>query len=162
MSPHYLQTAHKQASEPTLFANSQRPLLINEFSPLDLANDRVHGHETQTEPACPTSPSGDNCPKKDWSSSQKEPPGGLVMQGVASYDCPSKSLKWDSRSCGPLSGAVYLYGMWVLAVVCGLSAPIVGPFVSNVVPQRFLFALIVGSNLPCLRVHAITFVGHYR
>jgi len=43
----------------------------------------------------------------------------------------------------PLSGAVCLHGLWVLAVVCGLSASIVGPFVCNVVLQRFLFALIV-------------------
>jgi hypothetical protein len=73
-------------NEPTLFANSPRPLLINEFNPLDLANDRVHGHETQTEPACPTPPSGGNCPKKDGASSQKEPPGGLVMQGAGFSD----------------------------------------------------------------------------
>ena len=61
----------------------------------------------------------------------------------------------------PLSGAVCLHGLWVLAVVCGLSAPIVGPFVCNVVLQRFLFALIMGSNLTCLRVHAIIIVGRY-
>ena len=66
------------------------------------------------------------------------------MQGIASYDCPYKSLKWDSRSCGPLSGVVRLHGVGVLAVVCGLFAPIVGPFGWNVVPQCFLFALIVG------------------
>ena len=145
MSPHCLQTAHKQASETTLFANSPRPLLINGFSPLDLANDCVHGHGTRTEPACPKSPSVGNCPKKDGSSSQKETPGGLVMQGIASCDCPSKSLKWDSRSCDPLSlGVVRLHGVWVLAVVCGLFALIVGPFVGNVVLQRLLFALIVG------------------
>jgi hypothetical protein len=66
------------------------------------------------------------------------------MQGSASDDCLSKSLKWDSQSCGPLSGAVYLHGVWVLAVVCGLFAPIVGPFGDNVVSQHLLFALIVG------------------
>jgi hypothetical protein len=44
----------------------------------------------------------------------------------------------------PLSGAVRWHGVWVLAVVCGLFAPIVGPFGGNVVLQRFLFALIVG------------------
>jgi hypothetical protein len=144
MSPRCLQTAHKQVSEPTLFANNPRPLLINGFSPLDLADDRVHGHGTQTEPACPTSPSGGNCPKKDSSSSQTETPGRLVMQGIASYDCPSKRLKRDSRSCSPLSGVVCLHGVWVLAVVCGLFASIVGPFGGNVVPQHLLFALIVG------------------
>ena len=66
------------------------------------------------------------------------------MQGSASYDCPQKSLQWDSRSCAPLSGVVRLHGVWVLAVVCGLFASIVGPLVGNVVLQRFLFALIVG------------------
>jgi len=44
----------------------------------------------------------------------------------------------------PLSGVVRLHGVWVLAVVCGLFAPIVGPLVGNVVLQHFLFALIVG------------------
>jgi hypothetical protein len=43
-----------------------------------------------------------------------------------------------------LSSVVRLHGVGGLAVVCGLFAPIVGPFVCNVVPQRFLFALIVG------------------
>ena len=66
------------------------------------------------------------------------------MQASASYDCPEKSLKWDSRSCGPLSGVVRLHGVWVLAIVCGLFALIVGPLGWNVVPQRFLFAFIVG------------------
>ena len=103
MRPHCLQTAHKQASETTLFANSPRPVLLNEFSPLALVNERAHSHGAWTEPACPQSPSVGNCPKKDGSSSQTETPGGLVMQGIASYDCPYKSLKWDSRSCGPLS-----------------------------------------------------------
>jgi len=76
------------ASETTLFANSPRPLLINGFSSLDLVNDRVHGHGARTEPACPKSPSVGNCLKKDGSSPQTETPGGLVMQGIASYDCP--------------------------------------------------------------------------
>ena len=95
------------------------------------------------EPAYPLSPSIGNCPKKDGPSSKTETPGGLVMQGRASYDCPSKSLKWDSRSCGPLFGVVRLHGVWVLTVVCGLLALIVGPFGGHVVLQRFLFALIV-------------------
>jgi hypothetical protein len=43
-----------------------------------------------------------------------------------------------------LSGVVRLHGVWVLAVVCGLFVLIVGPFGWNVVPQRFLFAFIVG------------------
>ena len=43
-----------------------------------------------------------------------------------------------------LPGVVRLHRLWVLAVVCGLFAPIVGPFVGIVVLQRFLFALIVG------------------
>src|SRR5882672_4581738 len=103
MRPHCLQTAHKHASETTLFAKSPRPLPINGFSPLDLVNDRVHSHGDRTETACPKSPSVGNCPKKDGPSSETETPGGLVMQGSASYDCPEKSLKWDSRSCGPLS-----------------------------------------------------------
>ena len=76
------------ASETTLFANSPRPLLINGFSSLDLVNDRVHGHGARTEPACPKSPSVGNCLKKDGWSPQTETPGGLVMQGIASYDCP--------------------------------------------------------------------------
>jgi hypothetical protein len=67
-----------------------------------------------------------------------------VIQGIASFDCPEKSLKWDSRSCAPLSGVVRLHGLWILAVVCGLFAPIVGSFVCNAVLWRFLFALIVG------------------
>ena len=44
----------------------------------------------------------------------------------------------------PLSGVVRLHGVWILAVVCGLFAPIVGPFVGIVVLHRFLCALIVG------------------
>src|SRR5437016_188647 len=88
MRPHCLQTAHKQASETTLFTNSPRPLLINGFSPLDLVNDRVYGHRDRMEPTCPTSLSIGNCPKKDGSSPETETPGGLVMQGSASYDCP--------------------------------------------------------------------------
>src|SRR2546430_14178464 len=43
-----------------------------------------------------------------------------------------------------VSRVVRLHGLWVLAVVCGLSAPIVGPFGFNVVLRRFLFAPIVG------------------
>ena len=85
-----------------------------------------------------------------------------MIQGSTSSNCPEKRLQWDSRACGPLSGAVWLHGVWVLAVVCGLSAPIVGPFVGNVVLQRFLFARIVGCNLTCLRVQAIIFVGRYK
>src|SRR5712691_10630500 len=50
-----------------------------------------------------------------------------------------QSILWPS-----LSGVVRLHGVGGLAVVCGLFAPIVGPFVCNVVPQCFLFALIVG------------------
>ena len=96
MSPHCLQIAYKQASETTLFANSPRPLLINGFSPLALVNERVHGHGDRTEPACPLSLSIGNCPKKDRSSPATETPGGLVMQGSTSYDCPSKKLKWDT------------------------------------------------------------------
>ena len=37
-----------------------------------------------------------------------------------------QSILWPS-----LSGVVRLHGVWVLAVVCGLFAPIVGPFVCN-------------------------------
>jgi hypothetical protein len=73
------------------------------------------------EPVCPKSPSVGNCPKKDEASPQTETPGGLVMQGVASCDCPSKSLKWDSRSCAPLSGVVRLPGccLWAVCTYCG-------------------------------------------
>jgi hypothetical protein len=145
MRPHYLPTAHKQASETTLLANSPRSLLLHGFSPLALANACVHRHSTRTEPVCPQSPSVGDCPKKDGSSSQTETPGGLVMQEIASYDCPSKRLQWDSRSCGPLplvSPVCMECGSWLLFV--DIFAPIVGPFGCNVVPQHFLFALIVG------------------
>ena len=50
----------------------------------------------------------------------------------------------QSILCPPLPGVVRLHGVWVMAVVCGLFANNVGPFVGNVVLQRFLFALIVG------------------
>src|SRR5262249_17869163 len=103
MRPHCLQTAHKQASETTLLANNPKSLLINGFSPLALVNDYMHGHGDQTESACPKSPSIGDCPKKDRSSPETETPGGLMMQGSAPYDCPQKSLKWDSRACAPLS-----------------------------------------------------------
>ena len=55
---------------------------------LALVNERVHGHGTRTEPACSQSPSIGNCPKKDRSSPQTETPGGFVIQGIASFDCP--------------------------------------------------------------------------
>ena len=50
----------------------------------------------------------------------------------------------QSILCPPRAGVVRLHGVWVLTVVCGLFAPVVGPFVGNVVLWRFLFALIVG------------------
>ena len=60
---------------------------MNGLRPLDLVNDRVHGHGDPMEPACPESPSVGNCPKKDGASPETETPGGLVMQGSAFYDC---------------------------------------------------------------------------
>src|SRR5688500_6858946 len=77
---HCLQLAHKQTSETTLFADSQRSLLLNGLRLLDLVNARVHSQGDPMEPACPESPSVGNCPKKDGSSPSTETPGGLVMQ----------------------------------------------------------------------------------
>jgi hypothetical protein len=43
-----------------------------------------------------------------------------------------------------LSGVVRLHGVWGLAVVCGLFANTVGPFVCNVVPQCFSICIYCG------------------
>ena len=76
-------------------------------------------------------------------------PEGAPRRPCDARDCVLRlSLKefemGQSSLCPPLSGVVRLHGVWVLAVVCGLFAPIVGPLVGHVVLQRFLFALIVG------------------
>ena len=42
--------------------------------------------------------------------------------------------------------------MWVESVVCGLKALIVGSFLFIVGLNALLFALIVGSKMPCLQV----------
>jgi len=51
--------------------------------------------------------------------------------------------------------------MWVESVVCGLKAFIVGSFVFIVGLNPLLFALIVGSKMPCLQVGALLFAGCY-
>ena len=59
---------------------------MNRLRPLDLVNDRVHGHGDPMEPVCPESLSVATVPKR-MGVPETETPGGLVMQGRAFYDC---------------------------------------------------------------------------
>src|SRR6266446_9652702 len=143
MRPHCLQTAHKQASETTLFANSPSPILYQ----------RVQSLRSRERPcAWPRRPDGARLSDVTVCGQLSQKGWVVSRDGDARRPCDARecllrlSLKeaemGQSILCPPLSGVVRLHGVWVLAVVCGLFAPIVGPFVGNVVLQRFLFALI--------------------